>query len=70
MDKAERQRLKTLANEAIVATFGQDSREQRLAEALERCVEWIEDVADKCEHCSNCGHHGDHGDVPTVFTAI
>lgn len=70
MDKGERQRLKTLANEAIIATFGNDSREQRLAEGLEQCVEWIDDIADKCEHCRNCEHHGDHADAPTVFTKI
>jgi predicted nuclease with TOPRIM domain len=42
VDQAERTRLKTLANDAVIATFGHDNRESRLAEALERCVEVLE----------------------------
>ena len=42
MDKGERQRLKTLANDAIVDLFGVESREARLAEALEQAVEDLE----------------------------
>lgn len=42
MDRAERQRLKTLANDAIIELFGSDSREQRLAEALETAITHIE----------------------------
>lgn len=70
MDKPERQRLKTLANEGIIATYGYDNQTSQLAEALEQCIDWIDDIADKCEHCRNCEHHGDHADAPTVFTKI
>lgn len=70
MDKAERQRYKTLANDAIIASFGYDSQLSRLATALETCIDWIDDIADKCEHCRNCEHHGDHANVPTIFTKI
>lgn len=42
MDKSERQRLKTLANEAIIAEFGNDSLAARLAVALEQAVEQLE----------------------------
>lgn len=48
MDKAERTRLKQLANDAVIATFGQDSREARLATALERCVDDLE-YHDDCD---------------------
>ena len=51
MDQAERTRLKTLANDAVIATFGYDSRESRLAEALERCV----DELDRLNRCPVCG---------------
>lgn len=59
MDHHERQRLKQLANDSIIATFGQDSRESRLAEALEKCIEELELIATDCEHCRLCGIHGD-----------
>lgn len=39
MDKVERQRLKTLANEAIIATYGYDNRESQLAEGLEQALD-------------------------------
>lgn len=42
MDKSERQRLKTLANEAIIAEFGNDSLAARLAVGLEQAVEQLE----------------------------
>src|ERR1043165_3762996 len=42
MDKAERTRLKQLANDAVIATFGYDNRESQLAVALEQCVEQLE----------------------------
>jgi hypothetical protein len=42
MDKAERLRYKTLANDAVIATFGQDGLTARLATALERCVNMLE----------------------------
>lgn len=62
MDKAERTRLKTLANDAVIATFGYDNRESRLAEALERCVDELEDANDRCPTCSVCTDHGNHVD--------
>lgn len=62
MDKSERQRLKTLANEAIIATFGQDSREQRLAEGLESCLDVLDYIADECDHCKKCPTHGSYDD--------
>jgi hypothetical protein len=59
VDKAERTRLKTLANDAVIATFGSDNRESQLAEALERCVDELEDANSKCPTCSVCENHGD-----------
>lgn len=53
MDKVERQRLKQLANDSIIATFGEESPESRLAEALERCVDEL-DRLDQSPHCSTC----------------
>lgn len=62
MDKSERQRLKTLANEAIIATFGNDSREQRLAEGLENCLDELDYIAGECDHCKTCETHGNYDD--------
>jgi hypothetical protein len=62
MDRGERARLKQLANDAIIASFGFDSRESQLAEALERCVDELEQANDKCRVCSTCEGHGDHVD--------
>lgn len=59
MDKSERQRLKQLANDAIVDLFGVESREARLAEALEKCVNEIEEANEVCPTCSICENHGD-----------
>jgi len=59
MDKAERTRLKQLANDAVIATFGSDSRESRLAVALEQCVDELEYIGDKCPTCCVCDMHGD-----------
>lgn len=42
MDQTERQRLKQLANDSIIATFGQETNEARLAQALERCIDVLE----------------------------
>lgn len=53
MDKAERIRLKTLANDAVIATYGYDTRESRLAEALERCVDELERMGTR-PHCATC----------------
>lgn len=70
MDKSDRARYKQLANDSIIATYGRDDNEARLAQALEACVDWIDDIADKCAHCSNCEYHGDHSDRLTIFTRI
>lgn len=66
MDVSERNKLRQLANDALIASFGSDSTEQRLAEGLERCVEWIEETSTKCKTCSKCEDHGDDGDEFTV----
>lgn len=54
MDEVERKRLKELANDAIIASFGSGSREQRLAEGLERALEHIEDLREWRPTC-DCG---------------
>lgn len=55
MERTERQRLKALANEAIIATYGDDGREQRLAEALEKAVDHIQYLrAEYRPICDNC----------------
>lgn len=43
MDHNERQQLRQLANDSIITTFGQDTNEARLAQALERACEAIGD---------------------------
>lgn len=62
MDRAERTRLKQLANDSIIATFGQDCPEARLAVGLESSVEELEFIAEECDHCKICPCHGDHTD--------
>jgi hypothetical protein len=62
MDKAKRAHYKTLANDAIIATFGYDNDTSRLAQALEKCVDELENIGDKCQTCSYCEDHGDHWD--------
>jgi uncharacterized protein Yka (UPF0111/DUF47 family) len=62
MEKAERTRYKHLANDAVVATFGEDSDASRLAQALEACVDELEFIADECDCCKTCPAHGDHTD--------
>lgn len=59
MDKAERTRLKRLANDAVIATFGYDTRESQLAVALEQCVDELDERDNKCPTCSACEDHGD-----------
>lgn len=59
MDKAQRQQYKTLANDAIIRTFGIEGDEARLATALETCVDELCDIATDCEHCRTCDYHGD-----------
>ena len=62
MDKSERQRLKTLANDGVIATFGLDNQHAQLATALETCVDELSDIATDCEHCKTCESHGDFTD--------
>ena len=62
MDNADLTRWEQLANEAIIATYGYDNRESRLAEALERAVEALDDSSNKCERCSTCSDHGNKVD--------
>lgn len=60
MDHSERQRLKQLAVDSIIETFGTDCPEQRLAEALEKCVDELElyGQRDECAACDQCEIHG------------
>lgn len=59
MDCSERQRLKQLANDAIIATFGLDNQESRLAAGLETTVEELEHITTECDHCKYCDVHGE-----------
>jgi len=52
MDRVERTRLKQLANDGIIATYGYDTRESRLAVALEQCIDELERL-DRCPACGN-----------------
>lgn len=61
MDKSERQRLKQLAIDTIIAN-PVHSTATTLAEALEHCVDEIEDANMKCPTCSVCENHGDNED--------
>lgn len=60
MDKSERQRLKQLANDAIIATFGYDNLASQLTTALEKCVDELElyGQRDECAACDQCEVHG------------
>lgn len=62
MEVNERQRLRRLANDSIIETFGTNCSEQRLAEALESTVEELGFIAEECQHCKLCPAHGDHSD--------
>jgi hypothetical protein len=62
MEKAQRSKYKTLANDAVIATFGQDGLAAQLATALESCVDELESVAAECAHCKTCESHGDFDD--------
>lgn len=56
MDSATRTRYKQLANDSIIATFGDGSREQQLAEALEKAVDHIEYLRSVWRPvCLDCG---------------
>lgn len=59
MDSVERARLKQLANDSVIATFGYDNTESRLALALESAVEEFEFIATGCDHCKFCDVHGE-----------
>lgn len=62
MDHVERARLKRLANDSVIATFGCDNAESRLALALESAVEEFEFIATGCDHCKYCDVHGETDD--------
>lgn len=66
MSPETRARYKQLANDSIIATFGRDDNEARLAQALEKCVDELDNANDKCPTCSRCENHGDHGDEFTI----
>ena len=59
MDEAERLKLKSLANDAIIASFGYDNDLSRLAQGLERCVDNLSYIAWECDHCKYCDVHGE-----------
>lgn len=48
MEKAERTRLKQLANDTIIDLFGSGGREAKLAATLEQCVDDLE-YHDNCD---------------------
>ena len=53
MDKSDRARYKQLANDSIIATYGRDDNEARLAQALEDALDQI-DFMCKRPHCATC----------------
>lgn len=57
MDKVDRTRYRQLANDAVIATFGTESREQKLAEALEQAVNHIEYLRTEWRPICDCGQH-------------
>lgn len=59
MIKVERDRLRRLANDSIIATFGSDTTEATLAQALETCIDELDNIATECENCKTCEAHGD-----------
>lgn len=59
MDASERNKLRQLANDALIASLGSDSMEQRLAEGLERCVDDLAYITEQCDHCKYCDIHGE-----------
>lgn len=69
MDHGERQRLKQLANDSIIATFGYDTNEARLAQALESAVEEFQYIATDCDHCKYCDIHGECDDSSMAVDA-
>jgi dissimilatory sulfite reductase (desulfoviridin) alpha/beta subunit len=59
VDRADRIRLKQLANDAVIENFGNDCPEARLAEALEQTIEELVFIAEECDHCKHCNTHGE-----------
>lgn len=59
MNKADRTPYRQLANDAVIATFGESGLTAQLAEALEKCVDELDDANEKCPTCSVCENHGD-----------
>lgn len=49
MDNVQLTKWKQLANDAVIATYGYDSRESRLAEALERATETLSEMSNDCD---------------------
>lgn len=62
MDSGTLNKWKQLANDSIIASFGRDDNEARLATALENCLDELDYIADECEHCKTCPTHGGHED--------
>lgn len=65
MDIVEREKLKRLANDAIIRYYGFDGMPTQLAVALEKSISEIEVMATECKQCSVCDLHGDkeNGDI-------
>ena len=59
MNKADRARYRQLANDAVIATFGETGLTAQLAEALEKCISELDDANAECPTCSVCKNHGD-----------
>lgn len=59
MDIVEREKLKQLANDAVIEYYGRDDLPARLAVALEKSIGEIEVMATECRQCSVCDLHGD-----------
>lgn len=60
MDKVDRTRYRQLANDAVIATFGESGLTAQLAEALEKCVDELDlyGERDECAVCDECPAHG------------
>lgn len=68
MDSQQRARYKQLANDSIIATYGYDNAQSRLAEALEKCLEELERRA-RCPICGD-GDNPDWEMVTAVFDEL
>jgi hypothetical protein len=58
MDDAQLNKWKQLANDAVIAMFGTDTRESQLAQALEQAVDILNETSNSCPRCSKCDDHG------------